>query len=177
MIVEATYDRDRSLLIPEQYFLLHVYNAESHFHQRLFRKAEYIYRAALVARKLIIKNKSTMSMNFENLVEMFPEHYLRYKLGLCLEQMNELNEALSVLNHIPNRQRNLKMHMLIGKISVQLGRVQFAETAFSAIVRESPMNLDAMKGLLSIGVSEMEISNLIAESELMNAFGCARWNA
>lgn len=173
VIVEASYDRDRSLLIPEQYFLLQVYNAYSHFHQKQFRKAEQIFRAALVARKLIVKSKNTLSMNFENLVEMFPEHEVRYKLALCLEQMNEMSEALAVLNHISNRQRSLKMHMLIGKLSMQLGRVQYAEAAFSAVVRESPMNLDAMKGLLSIGVSEMEISNLIAESKLMNAFKSA----
>lgn len=167
-IMEASYERDRSLLIPEQYFLLQMYSANSHFFRRQFRKAEHIYRIALVARKAIVKSKHPMSMNFENLVEAFPEQEVRYKIALCLEQVNEASEALSALNNISNRQRNLKINMMIGKLSMQLGKCQNAETAFKAVVRESPMNLEAMKGLLSLGVSELEISNIISESKWSN---------
>lgn len=163
--MEASYERDRSLLIPEQYFLLQIYSANSHFYRKQYRKAEHIYRIALVARKAIVKSKNSMSMNFENLVEMFPEHEVRYKIACCLEQMNEMGEALSALNGISNRQRNPKINMMIGKLSMLLGKCQGAEMAYKAVVRESPMNLEAMKGLLSLGVSEMEISNIIAESE------------
>lgn len=126
--MEAAYDRDRSTLIPEQYFLLQIYSANSHFYRKQYRKAEHIYRIALVARKAIVKNKSAMSMNFENLVEVFPEHEVRYKIALCLEQINEMGEALSALNAISNRQRNLKINMMIGKLSMLLGKCQNAET-------------------------------------------------
>lgn len=164
-IIEAAYERDRSLLIPEQFFLLQVYSANSHFYRKQYRKAEHIYRIALVARKSIVKSKSPMSMNFENLVEMFPELEIRYKIALCLEQIHETSEALAALNGISNRQRNLKVNMMIGKLSMQLGKCSNAETAFKAVVRESPLNLEAMRGLLSLGVPEMEISNIIAECE------------
>lgn len=162
-IIEAAFEKDRSLLIPEQCFLLQIYSANSHFYRKQYRKAEQCYRIALVARKSIVKNKSSMSMNFENLVEMFPEHVVLYQIALCLEQMQETSEALSVLNRISNRQRNLKINMMIGKLAIQLGKCSSAETAFKAVVRESPMNLEAIKGLVSLGVSQMEISNLIAE--------------
>lgn len=168
--MEASYERDRSLLIPEQYYLLQMYSANSHFFRRQFRKAEHIYRIALVARKAIVKSKHPLSMNFENLVETFPEHEVRYKIALCLEQTNDTAEALSVLNSISNRQRNLKINMMIGKLSMQLGKCQNAETAFKAVIRESPMNLEAMKGLLSLCVSEMEISNIISESKFVILF-------
>lgn len=164
-MLEAAYERDRSLLIPEQYFLLQMYSANSHFYRRQYRKAEHIYRIALVARKAIVKSKHPMSMNFENLVEQFPEHEVRYKIALCLEQFNEASEALAALNGISNRQRNLKINMMIGRLSAQLGKNQSAETAFKAVVRESPMNLEAMKGLLSLGVSELDISNIVSESK------------
>lgn len=108
-------------------------------------------------------------MNFENLVEMFPEHEIRYKIALCLEQIHETSEALAALNGISNRQRNLKVNMMIGKLSMQLGKCTNAETAFKAVVRESPMNLEAMRGLLSLGVSDMEISNIIVEC-MWNSF-------
>lgn len=163
--MEAAYERDRSLLIPEQYFLLQMYSANSHYSRKQYRKAEHIYRIALVARKAIVKSKNPMSMNFENLVETFPEHEVRYKIALCLEQMHEMSEALAALNSISNRQRNLKINMMIGKLSMQSGKCSNAETAFKSVVRESPMNLEAMKGLLSLGVSEMEISNIVAECE------------
>lgn len=168
--MEASYEKDRSSLIPEQYFLMQMYSANSHFHRKQYRKADQIYRMALVARKSIVKSKNTMSMNFENLVEMFPEHEVRYKIALCLEQMSETSEALAALNNISNRQRNLKINMMIGKLSMLLGKCQSAEAAFKAVVRESPMNLDAMKGLLSLGVSEMEISYIVSESELVHLF-------
>lgn len=163
--MEAAYERDRSVLIPEQYFLLQMYSANSHFFRKQYRKAEHIYRIALVARKAIVKSKNPMSMNFENLVEMFPEHEVRYKVAICLEQMSEMSEALAALNSISNRQRNLKINMMIGRLSMQLGKCQSAETAYKAVVRESPMNLEAMKGLLTLGVSELEISNIVSESE------------
>lgn len=142
-----------------------MYSANSHFYRKQYRKAEHVYRIALVARKAIVKSKNPMSMNFENLVETFPEHEVRYKIALCLEQMNEMSEALGALNSISNRQRNLKINMMIGKLSMQLGKCQNAETAYKAVVRESPMNLEAMKGLLTLGVSELEISNIVSESE------------
>lgn len=153
------------MLIPEQYFLLQIYTADSHFHRKQYRKAEHIYRIALVARKSIIKGKTAMSLNFENLVEKFSELEIRYKIALCLEQIHEPSEALAALNGISNRQRNLKVNMMIGKLSMQLGKCSNAETAFKAVVRESPMNLEAMRGLLSLGLSEMEISNILVESE------------
>lgn len=165
-IMEAAYERDRSLLIPEQYFLLQMYNANSHFLRKQYRKAEQIYHIALAARKVIVKSKNPMSMNFENLVEMSPEHEVRYKIALCLEQMHEKTAALTALNSISNRQRNLKINMMIGQLSMQLGKCSNAETAFKAVVRESPMNFESMKGLLSLGVSELEISNIVAECTL-----------
>lgn len=164
-MMEANYEIDRSLLIPEQYFLLQIYNANSHFHRKQYRKAEHVYRIALIARKAIVKSKSAMAMNFENLIEIYPEHEIRYKIAQCLEQMNEISEAFSALNSILNRQRSLKINMMIGKLSTQLGKSQNAVAAFKAVVRESPMNLEAIKGLLALGVSDLEISNTISESK------------
>lgn len=154
--------------------MLQVYCANSHYYRKQYRKAEHIYRIALVARKAIVKSKSPMSMNFENLVEMFPELEIRYKIALCLEQIHETSEALAALTGISHRQRNLKVNMMIGKLSMQLGKCSNAETAFRYCVRESPFNLEAMRGLLSLGVSDLEISNLIAESKCSNSFTIKR---
>ncbi|XP_031621472.1 anaphase-promoting complex subunit 7 [Contarinia nasturtii] len=166
LVLEADYEKDRSLLIPEQYFLLQIYIAQSYNHRKQYRKAAQIYRNALIARKQIVKGKSAMAMNYENLIEMYPENEIRYQIALSLEQVNEFQEALSALNGISNRQRNLTINMMIGKLSMQNGKCQNAVTAFEAVLRECPMALDAIKELLTLGVTELEISNIISETSL-----------
>lgn len=165
--METAYQKNRSLLTAEQYFLMLMYNGNSLFHQKQYRKADLIYRSALIARKTIIKTKppTILSINYENLVEMFPDHEIRYKIAVCMEVLGNLPEALATLNGISNRQRTLKINMMIGKLSVQAGRYVNAITAYKMVVRECPLNLDAIKGLLSLGVSDLDISNIVSESE------------
>lgn len=143
-----------------------MYNANSLFHQKQYRRADTVYRGALIARRAIVKTKppTVMSINFENMVEMFPDHEIRYKIALCMELTNNIPEALAILNTISNRQRTLKINMMIGKLSLQSGKYACAITAFKMVVRECPLNLEAMKGLSSLNVSDMEISNIINES-------------
>lgn len=49
--MESAYDRERSLLTPEQYFLMLMYNGNSLFQQQQYRRADLVYRSALQARK------------------------------------------------------------------------------------------------------------------------------
>lgn len=142
-----------------------MYNANSLFQQKQYRKAEIIYHDALIARKAIVKTKppTVLSINYENLVEMFPEHEIRYKTAVCLELTKKISEALTTLNSISNKQRTLKINMLLGKLSLHVGKYANAITAFKMVVRESPMNLEAMKALMSLGVTDMDISDIISE--------------
>lgn len=166
-MLESKYDSDRSFLTTDQYFLTLVYTANSLFHQKQYRKADTVYRGALIARRAIVKAKppTVMSINFENMVEMFPDHEIRYKIALCMEHTNNSAEALSILNTISNRQRTSKINMLIGKLSMESGKYACAVTAYKMVVRECPMNLEAMRGLLSLNVSDMDICNIINESK------------
>lgn len=149
---------------------MQIYSANSHYIRKQYRKAEHIYRISLVARKSVGKTNTNMSYNLESLIELYPENEIRYKIGLCLEQMTELPDALSALNSIPHRQRNLKINMMIGKLSMLLGKCQNAEAAFKCVVRDSPLNLEAMKGLLTLGVPEIEVSGIISQSKYADFF-------
>lgn len=142
-----------------------MYNANSLFYQKQYRKADIVYRDGLIARKAIVKSKTptVMSINYENLVEMFPEHEIRYKIAVCMELIKNIPEALTVLNSISNKQRTLKVNMMLGKLSLTVGKYANAITAFKMVVRESPMNLEAMKALMSLGVSDLDISNIVSE--------------
>lgn len=76
------------------------------------------------------------------------------------------NLALAILNTLPNRQRTLKINMMIAKLSLQTGKFACAVNAYKQIVRESPVNLEAIKGLLALNVTDIEISGIIHQCTL-----------
>lgn len=168
-IIENAYDRDRSLLTPEQYYLLHVYNANSLFHERHYRKAEMVYRKALLARKFLTKakNATPFTNNYENLTEMFPETDICYKLAQCLEATKQLTEAAAVLQSIPKPQRSVKINMLLGKLSQQTGRHIHALNSFRTVLFECPFNLEAIKWLMMLGVKDSDIETIISGCKLI----------
>lgn len=106
-----------------------------------------------------------MARNLETICDLYPEHEIRYRIALCLEQICELSEALSTLSGVSMRYRNVKINMMMGKLAIQLGKCQCADVAFRAVIRESPMNLEALRGLLMLGVSRNDISNLLINGE------------
>lgn len=165
--MESAYDRERSLLTPEQYFLMLMYNGNSLFQQQQYRRADLVYRSALQARKSLTKTKpgTVFSNNYENLADMFPDHEIRYKLALCMEITKNHAEAATMLQSISNKQRTPKVNMLLGKLSQMLGKDANAISAYKMVLREMPMNLEAMKMLLMLGVTALEIDIIITECE------------
>lgn len=165
--MESAYDRDRSLLTPEQYFLMLMYNGNSLFHQRQYRKADSMYRKALQARKCLTKakNATPYSNNYENLTEMFPETEICYKIAICLEYTKQIPEAISILQSVPNKHRTIKMNMLLGKLSQQTGRHSNAVLTYKMVLRECPFNLEAIKALMMNGFNDVEIELIISGCE------------
>lgn len=72
-----------------------MYNANSLFHLKQYRRADAVYRVALVARRAIVKVKppTALSISFENMVEMFPDYEIRYKIAQCLEVTSNIHEG------------------------------------------------------------------------------------
>lgn len=163
--MQANYEKDRSVLIPEQYFLLQIYLAQSYQNRKQYRKAAKHYKNSLPIRKSIVKSKNPIAPNYESLIEKYPDVEIRYQMALCHEAVNEFTEALNSINAgISNRQRSITINMMIGKYSIQLGKCANAATAYESVVRECPLALDAIKELLVLGYSDVEISALISES-------------
>lgn len=96
---------------------------------------------------------------------MFPDHEIRYKLAVCMEITKNNAEAVSMLQSISNKQRTPKVNMLLGKLSQMLGKDANAISAYKMVLREMPMNLEAMKMLLMLGVTALEIDIIITECE------------
>lgn len=163
--MKSAYNLDRSLLTPEQYFLLLVYNANSLFHQQQYRKADLTYREALIARKALSKTKpsTVLAHNFENMTDQFPDCEIRYKVALCLDMEKKNTEAISMLQSIPVKQRTMKVNMLLGKLCERANRDSNAISALKSVLKECPMNLEAIKLLMSLSVTALEINVIIAE--------------
>lgn len=162
--MESAYDRDRSLLTNEQYFLLQMYNGNSLFNERQYQKAESVYRKALFARKSLIKSKNATpySNNYENLTEMFPETEICYKLAQCLEHTKQLTEAICVLQLVAHKHRTIKMNMMIGRLFQQTGRLVNAVMTLKTVLRDCPFNLEVIKSLMMLQVSDVEIESIIS---------------
>lgn len=144
-----------------------MYNANSLFHERHYRKAEMVYRKALQARKMLIKakNATPYTNNYENLTEMFPESEVCFKLAQCLDATKQLVEAANVLHSIPKQQRTVKVNMLLGKLSQQTGRHNHAQSAFRMVLTECPFNLEAIKWLMLLGMKDCDIETVISGCE------------
>lgn len=173
--MESAYDRERSLLTFEQYFLMLMYNGNSLFKQQQYRRADLVYRSALQARKSLTKSKagSVFANNYEHLTEKFPDHEIRFKLAQCLETTKNHAEAITMLQSIPSKQRTPKINMMLGKLAHMQGKDAIAITAYRMVLREMPMNLEAMKMLLMLGVTASEIDIIIAEANLPTQ--CREW--
>lgn len=173
--MENAYDRDRSLLTNEQYFLMHMYNGNSLYHERQYRKAEMVYRKALVARRSLVKAKhaTPYTNNYENLTEMFPEIDVTYRLAQCLEATKQMQEAMNVLLTIPAPQRAVKMNMLLAKVSQQVNRYLVTQNALRAVLTECPFNLEAIKCLMMLGARACEIETIISGGNVDDS--CVFW--
>lgn len=180
-IILTAYNHDRSALTTEQYFLTLVYYANSLYYERLYRRAEEIYRLALQAKKSTIKLKSTYDTascttgasgggGVQTItvaaLDQFSDIEIRYKMALCLEAIRQIPEAVTVLQVIPVKQRSPKVNMLLAKLIQHNGYDKNAVAPLKAALKECPLNLDAIKGLLSLGVKITEINSIVNDSDL-----------
>ncbi len=155
----------RSNIPPDQYFLLLCYHGCSLYEERIFGRAEEILKNALLARKTFMKLKPNLP-SYDTSVNYFPEVELRYKLALCFKATEQISEAISTLQIISMKNRPPKINMLLFKLMQQNGQ-QFDKTGIvplKALLKSSPLNFEAIAGLLKLGVKPMEINLWIGDS-------------
>lgn len=171
----TAYNHDRSVLTPEQYFLTLAYYASSLFEERQYRRAEEYFTHALQAKKSVMKLKSSfVTTVFETGVgggsDLFPEVELRYKLALSMEATRQIPEAVLVLQALSSKQRSPKFNMLLAKLLQHNGSDKGAIVPLKAVLKECPLNLEAIKGLLALSVKATEIHQLIGDGEFKVVF-------
>lgn len=172
-IMITMYNNDRSSLTPEQYFLSLMYYGISLFEERQFRRAEDMFVHAMQAKKAVIKIKSSFGGVYDASGDQFPDADIRLRLAQCLEATREIPEAVSLLQAIPIKQRTVKMNMLLAKLLQHNGYDKAAIVPLKAVLKECPLNMEAIKGLLALGVKPAELNSLLAEASLPAQ--CTEW--
>lgn len=132
--------------------------------ERQHRRAEDMYQQALQFRKSSAAAAAT-KLNFgtttDTIIDPFSEIEIRYRLAQCLEATHQFSEATTVLQAIGSKLRPAKVNMLLSKLLQHDGYDKSAIAPLKAVLRECPMNLDAIKGLLALGVKVVELYLII----------------
>ena len=141
---------------------------------REWKRAETIYRQVLQAKKhsrslkpqvptLIINNSNnplpTASLDNSSEAEV------KYKLHQCYLGLGQANQARSILESISTKSRPTKVHMALAKLYHSANMERPAIASYREVVRECPLAVEAVRGLLQLGVKPREIHELTLETE------------
>lgn len=160
------YNSDRSCLTPDQYLLSLMYYGNSLYAEGQHRRAEQIFGAALQAKKACLKHKPPLGATAFDAADEFSIGDIRCKLALCLEATGQTAEAVAHLQAIPVKQRTVRMNMLLAKLLQVAAYDKNAIQPLRAVLLQCPLNLDAIRGLLAVGVKAPEITALLTDAGL-----------
>ncbi|XP_046739010.1 anaphase-promoting complex subunit 7 isoform X1 [Diprion similis] len=157
-------DHNSELLPPQAKFLTYVHCADSYFHLSKYRKAESLYKKSLQFRKCLLKSKGATKPPSEGQKELMSDIDIKYQIHLCLVKLKNTQEALQVLQGIPGKQRSAKVNMALAKMFQEQGMERSAITTYKEVLRECPLALNAVEGLLALGVKGIEVNSMIVNS-------------
>lgn len=141
------------------------YYGTSLYEERIYSRAEEILKRALLARKTFMKLKPNLPA-YDSSVNNFSEVELRYKLALCHKATEQISEAIATLQMISMKNRPSKVNSLLVKL-MQLNGQQLDKSGIvplKTLLKSSPLNLEAIAGLLKLGVKPMEIHLWIGDN-------------
>uniref|UniRef100_A0A4W3HGH9 Anaphase promoting complex subunit 7 n=1 Tax=Callorhinchus milii TaxID=7868 RepID=A0A4W3HGH9_CALMI len=169
-------DNSPELFSPAQKYQLLVYHADSLFHDKEYRNAESKYKIALQQKKALSKTTkmrpaggSTPStpqtqgcqQRARKVSECLPsEIEVKYKMAECYTMLRQERDAVAILDTIPTRQRTPKINMMLANLYKKAGQERSAVTSYKEVLRQCPLALDAILGLLSLSVKGAEVASL-----------------
>ncbi|PFX25631.1 Anaphase-promoting complex subunit 7 [Stylophora pistillata] len=141
-------------------YQLLVYLADSLFDDEQYKRAEQFYTRALQLKKTIIKHKPKASPPLGLLSEV----EVKYKMSQCYLHLKEHREATTILEGISQKQRSPKINMSLAKLYQRQGMERSAISCYKEVLRVCPLALEAVIGLLSLGVPGSEVTSLTTSS-------------
>ncbi|CAB4293338.1 unnamed protein product [Prunus armeniaca] len=147
---------------------------DSLFREREYRRAIHTYKQALQFCKMISKTNATStrsslssnrssSPNFFN-ISGINENEVKFKIASCHFSLGENGAALSEMDNIPSKVRNLQMNLLMGKLYRYSRQNRSAVSCFKECLRHCPYVIEAIVALAELGVAAKDIISLIPQT-------------
>ncbi|XP_045172454.1 anaphase-promoting complex subunit 7-like [Mercenaria mercenaria] len=149
------------LLTLSQKYQCMVYYGNALFHLGEYTKAEDIYKRALLLRKAINKAKGKTTVATTQTSETTSDVEVKYKIYMCLLHGKQYKEAMSVLEGISTKQRTAKVNLALAKLYIRSGMDRSAITSYKEVLRECPLALEAINGLMSLGLKGSDVHSLV----------------
>ncbi|KFW92440.1 Anaphase-promoting complex subunit 7, partial [Phalacrocorax carbo] len=158
-------DSSRELFSPSQKYQLLVYHADSLFHDKEYRNAVSKYTMALQQKKALSKTSkvrpSTGNAASTPQSQCLPsEIEVKYKMAECYTMLKQDKDAIAILDGIPSRQRTPKINMMLANLYKKAGQERSSVTSYKEVLRQCPLALDAILGLLSLSVKGAEVASM-----------------
>jgi len=146
-----------SICDPKDKYMLYYYYGNSAYYLNDYKLAENLYNKALQMNKsnLRPKPKTVLSADCETDVT------IKYNLHACLMRSKKLQEAFSILDSIPAKQRTPKILLALAKLSQTLYNKD-AASHYKEALKSSKLSLVALDALLSLSVKIDELPKLPA---------------
>uniref|UniRef100_A0A8B9T6S7 Anaphase promoting complex subunit 7 n=1 Tax=Anas platyrhynchos TaxID=8839 RepID=A0A8B9T6S7_ANAPL len=140
------------LFSPSQKYQLLVYHADSLFHDKEYRNAVSKYTMALQQKKALSKTSK---------VRPSTGNAASTPQSQCLpSEIEQDKDAIAILDGIPSRQRTPKINMMLANLYKKAGQERSSVTSYKEVLRQCPLALDAILGLLSLSVKGAEVASM-----------------
>ena len=123
-----------------------------------FKKAYAMYMKALRTYKSASKMKF---QNFISLQQKVSDADIRYKIYLCCIALNNDEEALSILEDIPQKSREPKVHYAMAKLYRKMNMEKLAIANYKEVLKVCPLALDCAIELLHLGEHPNVVISLV----------------
>ncbi|KAB2625244.1 anaphase-promoting complex subunit 7-like [Pyrus ussuriensis x Pyrus communis] len=147
---------------------------DSLYREREFRRAIHMYKQALQLCKMISKTnapatRSSLSSTRSSSPNLFNisginENEVKFKIASSYFALGENGTALSEMDNIPSKSRNLPMNLLMGKLYRFSRQNRSAISCFKECLRHCPYVMEAIVALAELGVPAKDIISLIPQT-------------
>ncbi|XP_009339845.2 LOW QUALITY PROTEIN: anaphase-promoting complex subunit 7 [Pyrus x bretschneideri] len=147
---------------------------DSLYREREFRRAIHMYKQALQLCKMISKTnapstRSSLSSTRSSSPNLFNisginENEVKFKIASSYFALGENGTALSEMDNIPSKSRNLPMNLLMGKLYRFSRQNRSAVSCFKECLRHCPYVMEAIVALAELGVAAKDIISLIPQT-------------
>lgn len=143
--------------------------------EREYRRAISTYKQALQLLKIIPKpstsilRSSLSSVNRSSSpssvnISTINENEVKFKIASCHAALNENKAAISEMEGIPSKAKNLPMHLMMGKLYRNTRHTRAAAACYKECLRHCPYILEAITALAELGASPKEIISLFPQT-------------